>query len=588
MADQTQSIRISDGGRLITTQSVENVGPANYVEKTNWRRLDDTEVRREGDTLQAAVGAPVLAIFEAIRPNGDRATLACTATNIYRLSAGTWTSIGSGYSATAWQGESLNGTLFLNNGVDLPQKFRVEDSVVSPVSELREAGVAACGTMCVNSGFLLFGDVTEVIDAELAGVMNGGSPYGLVAANKVNRIRYRIINSDYGDGANWSPLITGTIQTATKDKVTLQYPVSAFPVGAKVAVIGAGLNGGTLGGTIGYEEGVTVTAVTGAELTLNLAADAGLTYPLTVQVTRWTDVSSFVSRNDIQDDSSPIIRMASLKQQVVVFRETGVFTGRYTADVDQPFIFSPAYRGPDVPKHPLAVEEVLGDYLVYPSNSRFFMFDGAGNPRIHDLFDAARSLFFAGAGRRFASHNRVTKEIWMHCPNGVLAFDYVRNSVSWINAPYSAGCYTLAGQFILGYGNSTYLYGLVDGGAPTYTRASGVDATAVLRWGSAAGNNIDERVLLGYVPLLPSGAGSTPLEVTLFGRDNAAQEFEVLFTETLSEPLATPKIEAFFQNIYLSDRIRVLATGAAAIAGRSFIYRGVQSRGLTRNDNGNS
>ena len=589
MANRTsKSFRVTDGGRLVTVKSVENVGPANYMEKTNWRRVEDAEVRREGDTLEANIGSPVLAVFEAVRPNGDRAILACTSAAIFTVTNGTPVQVGSGYSATYWQGESLNGTLFLNSGVDLPQMFRVEWNEVRPVKELREVGVAACGTMCVNSGFLLFGDVTEIIDTELAGVMNGGSPYGLVASNKVNRIRFRIINSDFADGSNWAPLITGTIQSATKNKVTLQYPCSAFPVGAKVAVVGAGPNGGTLGGTLGYEDGVAVTNVNGAELTLALSADAGLVYPLTVQVTRWADVSSFVSRNDIQDDSSPIVRMMSLKQQIVVFRETGIFTGRYTADVDQPFIFAPAYRGPEIPKYPMAAIEVMGDYIVYPSNSRFLMFDGAGNPRAHDPLDQASTAFFTGSGLRQASHNQVTKEIWMHSPNGVLAFDYVNNTVSWINAPYSCGCFTQQGRFLIGHANAVYRYGLVDGGTPTYTRASGVDTTAVIRWGTLSASDLDEAVLINYTPLLSSAAPNTPLEVTLYGKDNPPQTFDELFTETLIDPTITPVIETFFQNVYFSDRICATTAAATALVGRSFTFRVVGSGGATRNYNGNS
>lgn len=572
----------------MTVQSVDTIGPANYVEKTNWRRFEDAEIRREGDTLEAAIGSAVLAVFEAVRPNGDRTILACTATNIKSVTNGVVAQVGTGYSAAQWQGESLNGTLFLNNGVDLPQMFRVEWNEVRPVKELREAGVAACGTMCVNSGFLLFGDVAEIIDSELSGVMNGATPYGIVAANKVNRIRFRIINSDYADGSNWSPLITGTIQSATKNKVTLRYPCSAFPVGSKVAVIGAGTNGGTLGGGVGYEDGVAVTNVSGAEITLALPADASLIYPLTVQVTRWADVSSFVSSNDIQDDSSPIIRMMTLKQLIVVFRETGIFTGRYTSDVDQPFLFSPAYRGPEVPKYPLAAIEVVGDYIVYPSNSRFLMFDGAGNPRVHDPLDQASASFFVGTGLRQASHNQVTKEIWMHAPTGVLAFDYVNNTTSWINVPYSGGCFTQQGLFLVGYQNSVYRYGLVDGGTPVYTRATGVDTTAVIRWGTLSVSDLDEAVLKNYAPLLSSLSANTPLEVTIYGKDNTPQTFDTLFTETLTNPSVTPVIETFFQNVYFSDRIRANSTGATALVGRSFTFRVVGSGGATRNLNGNS
>ena len=43
-----KTVRPSDGGRLLTATAEETVGISNYVEKLNFRRDLDGEIRREG------------------------------------------------------------------------------------------------------------------------------------------------------------------------------------------------------------------------------------------------------------------------------------------------------------------------------------------------------------------------------------------------------------------------------------------------------------------------------------------------------------------------------------------------------------
>ena len=45
---KTFQIPVLAGGRLITSISANMVEPANYVQKLNWRRDRDQEIRREG------------------------------------------------------------------------------------------------------------------------------------------------------------------------------------------------------------------------------------------------------------------------------------------------------------------------------------------------------------------------------------------------------------------------------------------------------------------------------------------------------------------------------------------------------------
>ena len=188
--------------------------------------------------------------------------------------------------------------------------------------------IAAVGTIVVYNGFLLCADVTEIQSAQLNSWMNGSTPYGVVTAGLTHRIRYKIIWSDFGDARNWAALVAGTIQAANKDRVVLDFPSHAFVAGSKLAVLNAGPNGGTLGGQVGTDDGVPGTGVVGATLVLSTPADATATYPLRVFVTRFADTSTFSGSSSVQDDSSAITRMKSLKGVLVVYRETGIFTGR--------------------------------------------------------------------------------------------------------------------------------------------------------------------------------------------------------------------------------------------------------------------
>lgn len=590
MEPKPQTLRVSDGGHLITIASPENVGPANYTEKTNWRRLDDKEVRREGTTLFSNVLTGVIGMWEALRPNGSRALVAATATGIYRFdpSDDGWDTLGTGFTATEWQGESIDGYLVLNNGVDLPVYFRVEDSVVTPMKEMREIGIGMVGTISIYNGFLLCADISEIIPAELNGVMNSGSPYGAVSSTICNRVRYKIGWSDYEDVTNWSPVITATILTADKDKIVLPYPVSAFPVGTRLAVVGAGAGNGVLD--------TVVTVVTGATLTVGVAADAGLAYPLTVTVTRFEDTSTFSGFASIQDDSSRVVRMRALKKILVVYRETGIWTGRYTGVVESPFIFTPEYSGSDVPAYPMALEDVEGDYHVYATGTRFYKYDGAGNPTIHGPLDNARSLFFANPGTvPFAKHNPVTKEIWFCNLNGVLAYDYLHDTASWIDEPYTAAVFTYQPghatnrRFYMAKAAAVYQYGLLFGATvpTTYLRVTAVGGVPSITYGIGPlprRSDTTESDLHGYMVLAAGGATDIDLTVTVWGKDNVAAPDEQLFSEVLDTPVTEPLIPAFFRNIYFKDRIQItdVADVGFAITGRTWLLAPVNSRGITR------
>lgn len=187
------------GGRLMSSLSAENAGIFNYVTKRDWRRYLDREIRAEGYDLfnpnplveapePPSGGEPITLNAQVRSPNGRTAFVVGTATTLWRYfgvengeyyvegvvedgyfddNPGVWVEIGSGFSSTGrrWEAVSVAGWLILNNGVDLPVAYRVEDMAVTPLYELREQGVASVGTISKLSDILLCGDIRQ-LDAD--------------------------------------------------------------------------------------------------------------------------------------------------------------------------------------------------------------------------------------------------------------------------------------------------------------------------------------------------------------------------------------------------------------------------------------
>ena len=245
---KTFSIPIFAGGRLITTLSKSNVGEANFTEKTNFRRIKDSEARREGwldfSPLAAIANQGVfdaaltcMRIVNLIRGDGTKAVIGLSRTTVRLFSntAGTWSTIGSGYSASGkrWQVVTIGGVLICNNGVDLPFFYEVGDAAVTPMYELREVGVASVGRISEASGFLLVADITEVYAEVLPLFMRGWSTFtsGTTTAKAAN---FTVVNGEVDDTfsvTTGAGTITATLPTA---------PPTDFYIWLKKADAGAG------------------------------------------------------------------------------------------------------------------------------------------------------------------------------------------------------------------------------------------------------------------------------------------------------------------------------------------------------------
>lgn len=689
---KTYQVKVSDGGRLLTSPAVslENVGESNYTQKTNWRRSNDQEIRREGWVKFAPVvpGGPsqyifdgtelVLKLAELVRPNGERVIVGASRTLIkkFDVAGQVWTTIGSGYSASGlrWQTTTLNGYLILNNGVDLPVSYRVEDATVTPIYELREVGIVSAGRIANYNGFLFIADIVEFkavfldkwmngfasyvatstvakvadfaivsgdsgkqfdvttgatdivatlpnpvaaptfwtwikkVDAgagivstspetvgdEVAltaindialvwsdgtryiakvfagGVIPATAPYGLVPEEFTNHLPYAIAWSDYGEPTHWAPVFD-VYMPAASTTLNLPFPTSVFvPNETRVAVIGGGPDGGTLGGQSDTPNGVLITAVVGNVITLEETTDITLTYPRTVQVTRFGDVSTFSGRALLQGDGSRITALLELQGQLMIYRETGIYTGRFTADVTAPFTFKPIYQGYSVPLWGDCIASPDGEFHLYPGvGRRFFQFDGATEPKPFRACDDARNLFFNGVVDQdecFVVDNPLTSEWWFCGPERVFAYDTEFSTVSEIDAVISAA--TIARRpsgvdtwYVLGIGSNVYTYGLVNGVAPLNTwLRDGAVAVPVLRSGlNPMGDQSSEKDILNYTPILSSPSPDAALEIQISTTWNPSQDPTPLLDPVAELP--TPQGENFiamlFRGIYFQDSITV-------------------------------
>lgn len=692
MASRPYPIRVVDGGRLITNASAENISAQNWTRKLNMRRVTrDEEGRCEGwikfvgSTEYAFDGTEsVLQLAELVRPNGDRCIVGASRTKLKRFnsSTGAWDDISGGLtfssSGKRWQWCTINGYLLLNNGVDLPVSFRVEDSVVTRIYELRQVGYARVGRICEYNGFLMIADLTKIKADQLDTWMNGygsysttstvakaaswtivfptdhrslfnvttaastitvtlpvltfsdrpiffritkvdagagtvitspviadepvvlsantdsalvwwngtrwvakmfalGSvpatdPYGTPPTAITERFPWAIANSEFGEPTHWAPSFA-VLMAATSTTLNFPFPPSTFTAKlTRLGIINGGPGGAVLGGQTGYENGILINtigafdpATMGVPVVLELATNSALTYPRIVNATRFTDISTIVAEYRLVADSSEITAMMTMADQLILYRTTCIYIGRYTGRTDKPFVWSPKFpnrkESLNLPLWGDAIADVNGEYHLYPGiGGRFYQFDGVSWPTIHSVCDDARSLFFTGvvaSDEVFVVANPYTKQFYFCRPTLTFAFDVEFKTVSEIDAVFGAGAFvTKPGAsdrwFILAIGTKVYTYGLVTNAATnikTFLRDGVVPASPILKSGLiSAGDFSNEKDLLSYCPVLSSQSPDVAVSIQLYSTWNPSATPVALMVP--AQALPTPAGETFFTTAY--------------------------------------
>jgi hypothetical protein len=210
------SLMVPDGGNLITgSNSQDTAGATNYVEKINFRRETDGEVRREGWSNFNVGGTEVskldssdapIRMLHQFQSEGKKVLVSACADKIYRFKEETdeWVMIAEGlfnldelgYSdtkhavvdkydlkPTRWEVVTIDGYCIMNNGVDLPLYYRDGWPCAFPLFSLRERGIIRVGTISEFDGRLFIADIEyfdETIENNFSYFMSAASfPYDI-------------------------------------------------------------------------------------------------------------------------------------------------------------------------------------------------------------------------------------------------------------------------------------------------------------------------------------------------------------------------------------------------------------------------
>jgi hypothetical protein len=290
---------------------------------------------------------------------------------------------------------------------------------------------------------------------------------------------------------------------------------------------------------------------------------------------RWSDVSSLVGRYDLQGDNSAITSLVTLRNWLIVCRETGFYLGRYTGDPEAPFVFTPKYNGTNVPFWPDAIANVKGDYILYPARGeRLYQFDGTTWPQLADAADDASDLFFDGYDQDdevFCAENAITKEWFFFFPDKTVIFDYETpgGSVSVMDQAFNAAAMihkpgTTDWWFVLAIANAIKTYGLAYGltNIQTFLR-DGVAVEGTLTYGLwSAQNQFQEKLLTSITPVFASQSpdASVEVELGLTHNPNAAVTEALVPAESLPTPAGRNFVTCAFQAIYMRPKLTIVET----------------------------
>lgn len=218
------SVMVPEGGQLIAgNNSQDTAGASNYVEKLNFRRESDGEVRREGwekfkisDTEVDQIDSsnnPIRLLFQ-FNSNEKKVLVGGAGDKLYRFDSpsSSWVKIAEdlynidnigvspthGLQAKRWECVAIDGYCIFNNGVDLPLFYREDWPCAFPLFSLRERGIVRVGTISEFDGRLFVADVEyfdETIENNYEYFMSAASyPFGLPEKFVINADQQDIDN----------------------------------------------------------------------------------------------------------------------------------------------------------------------------------------------------------------------------------------------------------------------------------------------------------------------------------------------------------------------------------------------------------
>lgn len=411
-----------------------------------------------------------------------------------------------------------------------------------------------------------------------------------------NRRQTRLLWSEVGAPTKFGTQSPVSMESGSEYAIASR-TIGSLSIGDAVAVDGAGLFGGVL---ILDDDGNPVTVKRIVPGFIELSAPAKTTTSSgTIQTA--SSIGSIVGYEDLDDDGSGILKMLKLREQVVIYKDTSIFIGQYTGNVDQPFLFKliPIPHGQAL-HYRNTVVNINGLYHLYAGRNAFYSFDLTNQvPQPVLGADLISNLFYDHATIEntesiFVADNHNTKEVWFVNPQNstdpVMCFDHRYGTWSTCNIPLTAGGMIKSPMseipaetedwFVMGnaagtvliYGNSTSevaFWG--DGVKEIYYRRSArpysitkSTYTATLASGLADfGNAYDQKHIRSYVlqfSSLKPGPASIQATFQTFRNENlsAAQTS----TKTISDPGGHGLVPMHFLFNYFKDTLTLTVNSA--------------------------
>lgn len=427
----------------------------------------------------------------------------------------------------------------------------------------------------------------------------------------IDRIQFRFAWSIQDEPMRWGPTVPAAM-TAGSYLVRLDYPLASLEVGQEIVVVGAGTTGGNLTATI--------VAVNELGRVLRLSLPAETTVASTSGYLTRSDVSgSILGYEDLDQDTSGILRMLTLDQTLVIYKDTSIVLAEFTGVVAAPWAFTYLKIPSDKTLYyRWTLVDIDGDYHLYAGKSAFFRFDLTSRiPRIVEVMELISDKFFTTARLAltddiWAAINTITNEAWFRIPvatqDKILAFDYRYNTTSTSSVDITAAATVKrpttelqTGEtedwFVMGNAAAVILtYGLTDspqdawGGAKEifYRRQNNPYSATLGSYQSALRSGLSdfgapdrEKHVDSEVIHLASQHDSIPLPepvltFNIYGAINASDGPTLLGTMQMPKPFTENQVPMFFQQHFFQDEILVEGnSNPVRLSARTWMVSGV-------------
>jgi len=159
---------------------------------------------------------------------------------------------------------------------------------------------------------------------------------------------------------------------------------------------------------------------------------------------------------EFSQDGSRILKMKELADKLVVYRDSGFFFVSRTNSQEVPFAIEPRYKGGRVADFRHTIIDVDGKQHIFMGNSGIYSITRSSTePKPISMFEIGPPFWQSVPPELseyiYAVDNPITREIFINCPVGrkennelewgTIAYDYISNTLSTIDASFTASSY---------------------------------------------------------------------------------------------------------------------------------------------------